>query len=441
MKKILICLGAALFLAGCAAGNAVPEELRDKTFIDQLAEQDLKQPERIISSQDEFRYALDWLAFYRIADTVWFSVDDTYADSFFNPYTEFQKAYTSADLADVYACQMDDTYYSDYGVIGIHYSMSKDIASRPPQEIPDLRVVPSFDYRQEGNWHYEADPRKPQAACENSEQLYYLVMNGYEPLCKEGSTAEQIYEEAKAVLSSLIKEDMNDFEMIKAVYDWLTTEVVYDQDTAYARDTYLVREQAYYLEGVFLNHCAVCDGKAKAYALLLNMLDIPCYRTTGVSSYGDHAWNMVCLKGKWYISCTTYGQKTIRELNRIVPDYSILLTDDETSYGEEWEYVPQKHLETASLLESEPYDIYAAISEADHLSLKVKNIEEAEALLEEIEQNSEREYKVEFLYTGEEAEQFEEELIRYLEGKENINAIPVRSKGGKAYAVICLKES
>ncbi len=443
MKKLTVWMMTLLMLSGCAVSehpDGYEQIAEGKYFADQLPEEDLRRPERVIDSAEDFRTILDWMAFYRISDTVWFDVDKAYAEELFNPYTAFQKAYTSADLADVYAAHIDDTYYSDYRIVGISYSMSRDIASAPPEEITDTPVVPSFDYRKDGDYIYREDPEKRAVRCENGEQLYYLLMNGYTPVPEKGSTAEKLYAEAQSILHQIIRNDMSDFEKIKAVYDWLTTEVVYDSQTAYSSDTYLVKEQAYYAEGVFLNRCAVCDGKAKAYAILLNMLGIPCYRTTGVSEAGDHAWNMVQLDGKWYISCATYGQKNAEKtLGRILPDYSILLADRDTAYGDEWGYTAQKHADIASLLEKEPYDVYGAMSE-DGISRKAEDTADVRKLLEYAEQTSEREYKAEFVYTGDEPDNFENELIAYLETLKNVQAVPVRCKDGRAYAVICMKE-
>lgn len=286
------------------------EEFRSShTFFSDLPDQDLEKPDGEIGSLEEFAYALDYLAFYGISDKVYVTFTPEYQTEFYNPYQVFQKAYTSADLADVFACQMDDTDWSSQHTVAVKYSISRDMASEAPEVVTDTPVVPSFDYRENKGGNFQipllADQEKKAIPCQSGEQLYYLAMNGYRPEPEEGSMAEKLYTETEKVLQSILEDDMTDFQKIKAVYDWLTTRVVYDSDTAYSLDTYLVKKQAYYLEGVFLDRCAVCDGKAKAYALMLNMLEIPCYRDTGTSEDGDHAWNMVQLNGKWYISCTT----------------------------------------------------------------------------------------------------------------------------------------
>lgn len=454
-----------------AADAEKSAELDGKMFVDDLPDSELHKPARVIDSLDQFVYALDYMAFYRIADQVFFEIDENYAQTFFNPYTEFQKAYHMADLADVYACHLDDSYYSSCGVVGIKYSMSRDIASVPAENVPDIPIIKSFDYginmqisevsdsipvsdekkkrigeAEIDNGNTEILPidigGRTEIPCSNSEQLYYLVMNGYRPLPEQGSSAEKIYEEAKKIIRERINDKETDFQKIKALYDYLTSEIYYDSKTAYSRETYLVKEQAYYLEGVFFNHCAVCDGKAKAYALLLNMIGIPCYRTTGVNGEADHAWNMVFLEGRWYTSCTTYGQSNAAEsLGRILPNYSMLLAGKDTAYGEEWQYTPQKHLDIYEQLEKEPYDIYKEMSKGMEQGLCVEELAELENLLgEAAEIAGEREYKVEFEYTGADVDSFQEKMIKYLYTLENRNAVPIKSERGKVYEIICLMD-
>lgn len=411
-----------------------------KLFAADLPETELKRPEGEISSLEDFIYLLDYLAFYRIGEKVYVTFSPSYAETFYNPYTEYQKAYQMADLADVYACQMDDTHYSDFGVVGIKYSMSRDIASVPPAEVPDTPVLPSFDYEVKERAEYplplETEDRE-EISCENGEQLYYLAMNGYRPVPETGSVAQELYTRAREVLFTHTAEDFSDFQKIRAVYDYLTTEVTYDSATAYSTDTYLVKEQAYYLEGVFFNHCAVCDGKAKACALLLNMLGIPCYRTTGVNAGGDHAWNMVQLDGKWYQLCTTYGQTDLSgSIGRIVPNDSMLLSGKETPY--EW-YPAQKHPDVEVQLCETAYDTFGEEGRLLEMPLKAGTIEELSMLLEKALEFGKQEYKLEFLYTGTEEAAFTEELTDFLEKQENTNAMKVKSDRGIVFEVLVWK--
>ena len=432
---LLALLFSPLCPGACAEG---PDDYaafcEGRLFADALPDEALKKPPRVLKNDEDMVYALDYLAFYRVDKPVWFDIDAAFAETFFNPYTVFQKAYRQSDLADVYACQLLDSYYSRYRVVAIDFSISRDIASLPPETIPGEPVIPSFDYAPVGDQELPIpieQSGRERIPCENGEQLYYLAMNGYCPAPVPGSRAEALYAAACEVIRQRIRPEQTEFEKIRAIYDYLTTEIVYDRETAYSTDTYLVREQAYYLEGVFFNRCAVCDGKAKACALLLNMLEIPCWRETGVSGFADHAWNLVELDGKYYISCSTYGQSSVKALGRILPNDSMLLSGRETPYGEEWGYEPQKHPDIAGKVEARGYDVYG--------ERKVNSLEALSVLLADAEKCGKPEYKVEFMYTGTDPEGFREELIDYLSHLENVNALEVKSEGGPVYQVIYLE--
>lgn len=134
-----------------------------------------------------------------------------------------------------------------------------------------------------------------------SDQLYYVAIHGYRPLPESGSPAQKIWDEAKTVLMSVVRPDMTSYEKALALYDWLVCHVQYDLITAANGQT---EYDAHYLEGVFFTRQAVCDGFAKAYALLCNMEGVPCVAVTG----NGHAWCKVKTGGCWSIADPTYGR-------------------------------------------------------------------------------------------------------------------------------------
>ena len=133
------------------------------------------------------------------------------------------------------------------------------------------------------------------------DQLYYVAIHGYRPLPEAGSSAQKIWEAAKTILMSVIRPDMTSYEKALALYDWLVCHVQYDLITAANGQT---EYDAHYMEGVFFTRQAVCDGFAKAYALLCNMEGVPCVAVTG----NNHAWCKVKTGGCWSIADPTYGR-------------------------------------------------------------------------------------------------------------------------------------
>lgn len=427
-KSMVLIMVLSIILFGCSKPRH-----QDITYIDDLVKTELPRPGVIIHNIDEFIYVLDYLAFYRVNEEVYFEIADTYKNNIENIYQEFQKAYRASDLADTYACVLDEKYYQDEDLVGIKYSITKDIAINK-NKAEQVEVIKNYDYYLQDQKIFELPiETKKTISCETSEQLYYLAMKGYCPKPKKDSVAEKIYQDAKNILYKRIVEDDSSLLKIKKIYDYLTSEIYYDHQTAISNSDNLIAEQAYYLEGVFLNNNAVCDGKAKAYALLLNMLGIPCLRITGNADLSDHAWNMVEFNNEWYLSCSTFGRgKKITAINAISPNYSMMLVgkDDFEKYG--WEYVADKYIEVEKIMAKKSPDVYKGFNEL----LSVNNINDVKNMYEKLKSKLKNKYKLEFRYNGKNATLFEEELTKYLNDK-NIKIMKI--KGDTIYQLIYLK--
>ena len=140
-----------------------------------------------------------------------------------------------------------------------------------------------------------------------SEQLVWVLENGYKPLPTSGSSAERMYNCAKAVLRQIVDSSMTDVQKLMAIYEWLILNIQYDNKaldesghiSAQTAKTY----DSWYLEGVFNNQKAVCEGFAKALLVMAKIEGIPAIFVTG----NNHAWNKVYVDGKWYGIDSTHG--------------------------------------------------------------------------------------------------------------------------------------
>ena len=208
--------------------------------------------------------------------------------------------------------------------VGIRYkTTAASVASTPTPEhsyvdIPSANdilsraKVPADERRPEDFGSFPIDVGKRESlAVYNSEELWWAVEHGYRPtFAVENSTAERIYEKARAVLREIISTNMNDFEKALAIYEYLIANVTYDYDTYNALDvTPTADNVCYYLEGVFDYGRAVCDGKSKAFVLLCGIEGISAVREFGYSLTGEsgHAWNYARIDGVWYLVDTTNG--------------------------------------------------------------------------------------------------------------------------------------
>ena len=174
-----------------------------------------------------------------------------------------------------------------------------------------------------------------QITVSTSQQLVWVLENGYKPNCLSGSSAEAVYNSAKQVLISIINDDMEDIEKISAIYQWLILNVKYDQK-ALELSSSMTSAEAYSYdswspEGVFNNQKAVCEGYAKAFIILAEIENIPAIYVTG----NDHAWNRVYLNNNWYGIDATHGDvgNPSKQIEILTYD-SFLFTDEyKTSKG------------------------------------------------------------------------------------------------------------
>ena len=360
MKKIILFI-SLLLLVSCSnnpsSTSSSTNPLNKLFFASDLEEKDLPKPKEKISSLDEMIYALDYLAFYQIDKKVSFYIDNNYSKTFYNIYQEFSKAQEQVQIADVYPSFINYSLYVDYKVITINV-VPQQIATKSNSKLEASKIY-EIDYQKESSDHQiplEKSNLK-EIEVETSQQLYYVVENKYKPILKKNSIAEKIYSTAKDILNSIIDDTMNEYQKAKQIYNYICSEISYDYITGGEYTYNLNENQAYFLEGVFLNQNAVCDGKSKAYSLLCNMENIDNVRVTAINDkYQGHAYNYIKIFDKWYLSCTTFGSHRM-ELKEneyyIVPSLNMFLTNYQTPYASNWGYDSKMHEDIKEKIESQ----------------------------------------------------------------------------------------
>lgn len=360
MKKIILFI-SLLLLVSCSnnpsSTSSSTNPLNKLFFASDLEEKDLPKPKEKISSLDEMIYALDYLAFYQIDKKVSFYINNNYSKTFYNIYQEFSKAQEQVQIADVYPSFINYSLYVDYKVITINV-VSQQIATKSNSKLEASKIY-EIDYQKESSDHQIPLERSnlKEIEVETSQQLYYVVENKYKPILKKNFIAEKIYSTAKDILNSIIDDTMNEYQKAKQIYNYICSEISYDYITS-GESTYNLNEnQAYFLEGVFLNQNAVCDGKSKAYSLLCNMENIDNVRVTAINDkYQGHAYNYIKIFDKWYLSCTTFGSHRM-ELKEneyyIVPSLNMFLTNYQTPYASNWGYDSKMHEDIKEKIESQ----------------------------------------------------------------------------------------
>ena len=145
---------------------------------------------------------------------------------------------------------------------------------------------------------------------------------------KAKEVMDAVSNEADYIISQFITEDMSDYEKCLAVHDYMTENIHYN----FSAISVSFVHEAFTVEGAILKKQAVCNGIAKAVALLLNRAGVPCTVVQGSSAIDeneiDHAWNMVLLDGKYYHMDVTWD---LYEVNRFTNRSHMYMNLDDES--------------------------------------------------------------------------------------------------------------
>lgn len=209
---------------------------------------------------------------------------------------------------------------------------------------------------------------RPEALVTTTEQLLQIVQHNMKPkFLGNSATAEQVYNNAKLVLSAIVTKNMTELEKVTAIFDWL--EANYDL-TYYMIEssTYLSgalekedvanygRYKNYYLEGIFEDITMAENGDliigsnlatswsySKAFALLCAIEGIDAKVIYGSYDFHDthtantataeHVWNKVCLSTTATANARNVGTKEWYVVDLTLSDNRIYFNDLNKGYG------------------------------------------------------------------------------------------------------------
>ena len=194
---------------------------------------------------------------------------------------------------------------------------------------------------------------------------------------------------------------MTDFEKARAIYDWLIMNVTYDGEL-YSMLTSaggLENSNAYksfYLEGVFDEGVAVCDGISKAFSAMASIEGIPCVQVSGKQAGNPsgvgHAWNKVYLDGSWYIVDATSGGVIVNGTYEVYSLHYFLMTDSEMAKR----YTAIDHTDLICDTEYNPYTETKIDSLGGEYDFYVESQIELNAVMKYLSEFDETEITVQF---------------------------------------------
>lgn len=122
---------------------------------------------------------------------------------------------------------------------------------------------------------------------------------------KEIEQLETTYDKVRSILTDLeIWSDpaLSDIDKIKRIYDWVTSNVEYDDDALeFPGNSQRVFYAATAHSALFA-HKAICSGYTDLIMMMLNEAGIGCVEMTS----DDHSWIITCVDGKWYAADATW---------------------------------------------------------------------------------------------------------------------------------------
>lgn len=291
-------------------------------------EKKLSMPSTNVNSLEELVDVLDYCAFYHIEE-----IEISSNLSSFD--TSFNKAYWSTSL-------LPGTVGVDYTKNGSEITISffyadpakftfnnDDRKSITPYKFPLL-----YSYsRGESFEDFPYLSRENELSVYNSEQLVYALCKGYKPICVKDSPAERVLIRAKEILRDIISPEFTDIDKVVAIYNYITSNVIYDSigDSAFVygdyneifKDEIIASTASNYVEGALFDGSTVCHGNAKLTALLLNIEGIESYKVSGYyaeyyngletrnpivdGGYYEHGYCYTKIGDNFYITDPTYA--------------------------------------------------------------------------------------------------------------------------------------
>ncbi len=305
------------------------EDVLDAGFLDSL-------PDGSIDSYEELVEYVEYVCFYNVLEEDSMPVNVTYISGATKINSEITKAAQECTYPRIGSLSFSSTtntttIYQTEDLVYKEATLSGTPQSEWYKQYGSVLYEPAGT-RSEDYDDFAINYVEDTYPCTTSNQLFYILSHGYRPLPQQGSQAELVYNEYKAIMRDMVDDGMSDHEKVKTIYEWLILNVYYDNYVANNGDGLhdLFEYKAFHLEGV-LEGSAVCDGISKAFSVMCAIEGIDSVRVTGQipNAQVGHAWNKIQISGKWYLSDATWGNQTFGGTEEYLVYEYMLFTDEE----------------------------------------------------------------------------------------------------------------
>ncbi len=156
-----------------------------------------------------------------------------------------------------------------------------------------------------------------------STKIKFNILNNYSP--DEIRTMHDELIAAADNITALAQNYESSYEKILFVHDYIINNTDYDFAGADSGQNGIWGTSY----GCIVNGHAVCQGYSEAFLMIMNNLGIECGVCAGDSDRGRHAWNYVCLDGKYYWLDITWDDPESDENEEGNLEHKYFLIDDE----------------------------------------------------------------------------------------------------------------
>lgn len=154
-------------------------------------------------------------------------------------------------------------------------------------------------------WHYDGYVKAELTLSSYEYWDYVLDKQAY---------VDEVAKKAQEI-ADLARQFESTFDKVKYVHDYLVTYAEYDYDAAAEVSQTIQKassQQAHSVYGCLVNRKSVCDGYAKSFQMIMNLLEIDCEYIEGDAG-GAHAWNYIVLDDENYWMDVTWDDYNRRD--------------------------------------------------------------------------------------------------------------------------------
>ena len=119
---------------------------------------------------------------------------------------------------------------------------------------------------------------------------------------------QYILSTCKDIITSIIRDDMSDYDKELAIHDWIIDWAEYDPEALSNSPKAKPDPDNDNPYGLLFSKKAICSGFTSTFQLFMDMLNIRCISVHGFSGSEreEHAWNMVVINSNWYCVDVTW---------------------------------------------------------------------------------------------------------------------------------------